>query len=431
MKILRCFTVDACYKATRIANGLFFALFILSLPVYFFVYYFLFVGYMTYEGHVHLLDSLYCVSYCMWRCAGAITLGNCLMAATYFTINLFSPYYLAKCAAYLISILTLPGLLLIVYLSICGITGNIWNNVSRIIYGSTSFLLGGVLISLIPPFCRRRAHTLAGILLFGMNACKMAIKTIIWDVPHLMFVPFMSSAICLAVLRVHRVYMTSIHISERAHVLHRLLPIGLGAANRAYFTHVVFRNIFKIGSAKPTRWQCSVLALGSLLYCSVGTITSTEYPGQGTIFNGAISIAFYLARMAFSYWIPYMILLMAQAFMKAEVRSKLCWLTQNRMHFVYFEVCRYIVMIFMIFLPFCVTYYIFERNHGESTSEISITLSFMRMAFAHVFSGLEGALIIIYIGQRLSLPQRAPKRVTYSDIIHIYRPVISAIVHPK
>ncbi|KAI5189718.1 hypothetical protein NEMIN01_0671 [Nematocida minor] len=426
------YTIDSYYKATRVANSIFFILLFISLPLYFVVYHIGFNGYLVHEGPVHLQDSLYCISYCMGRCLGVILLGNGLMVSTCAIIHLFTPYYLAKCVSYFISLLTLPVISLILYLSCYAVFGSIWNNVTNVIYGSTSIILGGVLLSLIPPFCRRRAHTLAGMLLFGMNACKIAIKSILWDVFHLSVIPVLLSIIYLMVLRVHRLNIASISISETKWFWHRLMCIGSGAFIRIYFSVVVFYSTFKTEALQntwPEYQRIAILYASGAVYSILSSLALVEHLHARYYYSILASAGFYLMRMGFAYWVPYQVLQTYRAFDKACVVSRVEWMKKNKKHFVYFEVCRYISVISIVFIPLCITYYIFERYHGDTTSEMSITLSFMRMTFAYLFNGLDGAMIIVYIGQRLSLPQKTAKRVTYTDIIHIYKPAASEIYH--
>ncbi|OAG33615.1 hypothetical protein NEIG_01488 [Nematocida sp. ERTm5] len=416
------YTIDAYYKMTRIANSIFFPLFIVTLPLYCLIYYVLFMGYLVYEGPVFLPDSLYCISYCTIRCCIIMVLGNTLAGATCAIVNLFSPYYLAKCVAYLISILTLPCIMLILYLAINYISGNIWSNVLSIIQGSTTILFGGVLISLIPPFCRRRAHLMAKILLFGMISCKIALQSILWEYTYMTCIPGVFGMIYLIILKIHRYFLQRIDFTELSSFTHRLICIGSGAFIRIYFTLIVFKNIFKLNEEQRLSARMSKLYASGLLFSILAALLSGEYSAVGMPINMIMSLLFYILKIFFTYWVPFKVLYINKAFENASVISKVDWFRNNRMHFVYFEVCRYIFMTFIILLPLCVTYYIFESYHGGTTSEISITLSFMRMTFSYVFNGVEASAMIVYIGQRLSLPQKVAKRVTYTDIIHMYRP---------
>ncbi|KAI5160458.1 hypothetical protein NEAUS03_1157 [Nematocida ausubeli] len=416
------YSIDAYYKMTRIANTIFFPLFLVSVPLYCLAYYGVFIGYLVYEGPVYLPDSLYCISYCTVRCFSLILLGNVLAASVYSVINLFSPYYLAKCAAYLISLLTLPFIMLVVYLSAYYVSGSIWENVLNIIQGSTTIMFGGVLVSLIPPFCRRRAHRMAGILLSGMNACKIAVHSVIWEAAHLSFVPGGFSLLYLMIVRVHWMWMSSIEVSEFASFCHRFICIGSGAFIRIYFTLIVFKRIFKVNYIEKLRRKLVLLFASGFLFSVLGALVTGECLAIEKYTTVLLPFLFYALKLSFSYWVPFKVLLLNKSFEDVSVISKRSWMKNNKMHFVYFEVCRCIFMLFVTLLPLCITYYIFESYHGDTTSEISITLSFMRMTFSYLFNGMEAAVLIIYIGQRLSLPQKVAKRVTYTDIIHMYRP---------
>lgn len=421
------YTVDSFYRLTRIANAAFFTLFFLSYPVYFITYYILFNGYLVYEGPVYIHDSLYCVSYCKKWCVGIILLGNILTVGTYSIISMFSSYYLAKCASYIISILTLPILSLIFYLSVQISIGTIWSNMSNVIYTSSTIALGGVLVSLMPPFCRRRAHTLAGILLFGMNACKIVIKTILWDMLYLSVLPVVGCFLYLLILWIHRMSLSNIFISETADLMHRIVAIMIGALIRVHFTEAIFYNTFKIEKVRGLEGLKGFAAIygSGVAYGILSAVTSAEYGNTGLLMRISITGIFYLLKISFGYWIPYLVLKFSKGFEKAAVVNHFSWMRKNKQHFMYFEVCRHIIMLFLTLIPLCISYYILERYHGDTPSEMSITLSFMRLIFAYTSNGMDGALVVIYMGQRLSLPQKVAKRVTYTDIVHVYKPCMT------
>lgn len=431
MRLNDYYSIDSLYKITRMVNAGFSVLFFLSYPVYFITYYILFNGYLVYEGAVFIQDSLYCISYCKKWCLGIILLGNILTIGTYSCVSMFSSYYLAKCASYIVSIMTLPILAVILFLSLHVVFGTLWSDVTEIIKTTITIVLSGVLISLMPPFCRRRAHTLAGILLSGMNAFKTAIRTILWDLFYLSVIPVVVSIGYLLILWCHRSCISSIFISDTAEFMHRFITITAGAFIRIHFTEAVFQRTFKIDSMQVDRWSIRYLFLYvvGVVYGAVSTVLSTDYKSIGFISSGLMSIFFYGIRIVFLYWVPYWVIKIYRGFEKASVTSDFNWIVKNKQHFMYFEVCRHITMLFITLLPMCIAYYIFERYHGTTPSEISITISFMRMTFSYLFNGLDGSMIVVYIGQRLSLPQTTPKRVTYTDIVHVYKPSNPCAVH--
>ncbi|KAI5181820.1 hypothetical protein NEOKW01_1978 [Nematocida sp. AWRm80] len=416
--------IESYSKSTQIATGAFFVLFFASVPVYMAFYHIVFTGWIVWDMPIYIPDSLYCISYMYWRCLLVNVMGNLCSFGVLLCLREFASMYIAKGIGYFIGLSTLSIIVLLVYLGLCMHLKIGLRNIMNIIYGMTTILVGGVGISLIPPFCRRRAHVLAGMLVPSVNTFKLAMNIIVFHTIYLLGLPFLMNLLYMVFLYVYRSFKSSLIIQEYENVIHRAICIGSSIFIRSVCSWCIFHTGFILPSSIKKRvpkrkWA---IYIGVLILSTVfGAILCTVSPDIQTLSGAGCFALFQLIKIFLEWAIPMQILRITGALDYVRVSSRRVWIKHNKVNLVYFEIGQMYMIFFITILTFSVMYSIFNNRADFTTSEISIILSFIRQVLSYIYSLVDSAMKMVFLGQRMSLPQRIVKRVTYTDIAQMYR----------
>ncbi|KAI5186271.1 hypothetical protein NEHOM01_1360 [Nematocida homosporus] len=417
---MRLTQLEAYARPTRVATNIFFWLFIGSIPIYMVAYYFFFLGYVIVEVPIYIPDSVFCVQYCWWACLKMVVCGNVFLFASLMILHSFSSKYIAKTIAYSVSVVTLP---ILVVVGCVGVWEVIEDSayIGQMMYGSISGVFAAVLISLMPPFCRRRAHILAGMFIHNVKLAKLSIKYLLLSRSVLVAMPGGMAGLYLLLLYLYRLGKQSIVISEGEEIVHRMVCIGGAAILRIVTALFVFHFAFSLPAAPLRRGRAELVGSICLLVVTVlvCAFLSSNFKqmkaSRQWLLYGLMSII----KVGMGWGIPVQIFRMKGAFAYASIENRQKWIRNNRMHFFYFEICKLFIMIFAIILPMSVTAFFF-RTQGKTPSEISIFISVLRLTFGYLYCLVDTAIKVIFIGHKLTLPQKTAKRVTYTDIAHLY-----------
>lgn len=412
-------------KATRLAMSVFLAFFAVSFPMYFLVYYLGLLGYVLNEVPVYFPDTLYCISYCISRCITIVLLSSVLMMLSLMVVYNFSSKVISKIIAYAIALITLP---LISVVSCVGL----WMmlklhfqlGIVRAISINSGVLIGSVTLSLIPPFCRRRAHVLTGILLPHVRMYKLGIRLFLLKRSYSMLFPVLCATIYLVGMYIYSCFKQSIQVTYTEGFIHRIVCTGTAMGLRLLATELALAKAFRTESMQRKPWfETQKNALYTLVAAAVVSLAflTSDTPGTPSKMNSVVFVLSVVVRVTMEWTIAIYLLHISGAFDYANVKSKWLWALSNKMYFSASEMCKYVVVSFMVLLPMCLTYYLFETKNRWTTSEISIVISLLRLIFTYFYSLIDATVKILLVGQRLALPQRIVKRVTYTDIAHTYR----------
>ncbi|OAG29668.1 hypothetical protein NEDG_00801 [Nematocida displodere] len=417
--------LESYAQSTQVATSLFFVLLYAALPVYFILYHAMFIGYIATEIPIYTPDNIYCAPHCFMRCIGIILVGTITMSLSLLVLYGFRSKVITKCVAYIIGVVTLPGLGLLLYGCMWKWFGDTSKSMVKVVYGASAICFGGMSISLLPPFCRRRAHILAGLFLPGVRVFKLCAKLLVLERSRLVFLPLELSAIYLACMVICSKTKSVIQTTVFEEFIHRLCCVFSSCALRMGVTLSVLDKAFKTADITDKKWFS--LRMGSLAMTMAGlslVFTGLSfYDGRAYRFPLMVILFLFQAilKIGIEWGIPIVILRLRGVFDFASIASGREWFRTNKMHFCYFELCKYFVMSFMIVMPMAITYYVFNNDSRWSTSEISIVLSLIRLLFSYFYTIIDASIIVILIGQKLTLPQKTVKRVTYTDIVHMYR----------
>lgn len=416
--------------STQLTTYAFFCLFVLTVPMYYFVYYFGLLEYVLNSVPVYLKDSVYCVSYCKRICFGIITVGNILSMGIGVFLGSFPTRYISKTIAYLIGVFTLPVSGVVVYFAIWYLAKLSFTKLVTLSYGVCIIVILGVGLSLVPPFCRRRAHVLAGLLSPHVETFKLMIRLALEQKPWICSLPWILSTAYLVGLSYYRSQKASIELSASEEYAHKSLCILGGFIIRfAVVLWCIFR-VFKLprSSSQPISLQ-AFLYLGFLSVVNAGYIL-LQITGVGNRYCKRLTqTVLVFVRIYLEWSLPIHLLncTVARTYIK-RVHFGKEWLRANLAPILCFDLCRFYIIFPAVILPLTVTYYIFDKLHERTTSEISIVISFTRMTFTYIYVFIDSLLRILFLGQKLGIPLKLAKRVTYTDIANTYSTIAQAAV---
>lgn len=417
---MRLIYIESYSRPTRVATNAFWIMFLLSIPLYLMLYYFFFLRYIISEVPLFIPDSVFCIKYCVSKCLQIILFGNLLFTFLLFVLDSFSSKYIAKTIAYIIGVITFPMMVMLIFAVLWEISGG--RNIKTMMHVAPTGIFGAVLISLLPPFCRRRAHILVGLFTKSIKTLKYAIRYILQKRTSFLLLPVSFCTLYLILLYLYRMCKNTIQISAAEEIIHNAICISGQITIRALSTYSMLFYAFKLPdtSADKRKVEKIVTVLAALLFIFLSSTFFTCFK-SASFYSKALMYAITIFINIITEWIVLVqIFRLSGAFSYVQLERKSIWIMSNRMQFLYFDLCRFFIMIFCILLPLTIIFCFFGMN-GETLSEISIYMSFKRMTFGYLYAALDSVLKTIFLGQKLALPQRAVQRVTYTDIAHIYR----------
>ncbi|KAI5172078.1 hypothetical protein NEFER03_1323 [Nematocida sp. LUAm3] len=427
---MRLIHIESYSFPTRLATSFFFGLFLVTIPFYLLIHYIGILGYLFVESSIYIPDTLYCISYCFWKCVQQQIGISIFLTLFQIMTYAFSSKYISKFIAYAVGVITLPALYTILF-------GCIWEGIggSQGIETAVYFVSIGtfmcVVLALLPPFCRRRAHILTGIFIPIVRIYKRSLGYLFLSNRYVAVIPYCICFMHLLSMLLWRKISGSIWPSSIMELFYRIATFSVTFGFRIFVTLYVFNQAFTIPGEPSKKYTPEILAVVgisalALLICSFLSLDRAEDSLRMQIGTNAIVCLF---KCAIEWAVPIQVIRLKKAFAYARVPSKQTWVRNNKMHFFYFEVCKFYIIVVSFIIPMGISVYSFG-SHGKIPSEISIGLSNIRLVFGTIYTGVDAAMKVLFIGEKLTLPQKRPKRITYTDIAHLYNHS-SRMVYPE
>ncbi|KAI5191366.1 hypothetical protein NECID01_1435 [Nematocida sp. AWRm77] len=407
---------------TRVAMYTFFYVFVLSVPMYYLVYYFGIVGYVLTSCPVYVKDSVYCIQYCKKLCFGVITVGNVLTMCIARFLCCFPTRYISKLIAYIIGVFTLPVMAVLGFAGAWYLLGWGVSNLTGLSYKISVLFLFGLGVSLMPPFCRRRAHVIVGMLNPHVEGFKLLVQLHVKTKSVICLLPWAVGVTYLGGLYYYRTQKESISMVANEEVAHRMLCVLGSFAIKICATYWSIFQFFHLPNNRN-----KLLTFSALFYLGFLGVANAIYIISLAIVDGqrSSSIMCQIGLMAIKLYLEWSVpIYLLNATVAREYIRRVHfgkeWMRTNLLPIVFFDLCRAYIFIPVIVLPLTVTYYIFDKFHTRTTSEISILISFTRMTFTYQWVLIDSMVRVLFLGQKLGMPLKLAKRVTYTDIANSY-----------
>lgn len=415
-------TIAGRYKKLEgtVLHG-FFVIKAIFLPLFYFFFYYAFIGLAINEVPIHSFDLLY-----ETNSAPMLSMAKALfeIMATYTCIfvSISAPSFATtKIISYFMAVATVPAVSIFAYAVIItrGALG-LSNEYPYSFYILGVISLGSVLLSLAPPFCRRRAHILHHVYAPIADIWKFACEVILnaWPIATL---PIAASCLYVATMCcLGHFFDASAHDVVQELVV-RWISVLFAIVLRAITVTKVFVAVFdtslflqkkdtmstQLGMVFIILFLASfteaIFSLGSFLQvCSYTYVLDILLMGQ------KIFLEWFLSSMVVYIW---------GGFDYAGVKEKRKWAYKNMHFFATAEIGKGLIFLIVLLVPLSLTYFFFGRN-TMTTSSSSQVMSLSRTVLAFFYSVIDSSCKLLLIGRRLALPERYTRhrRLTYTEV---------------
>jgi len=418
---MRIAQIQSYSEVTRMSIRVFFWFFMGSFPFYYCVYHLGFVEYVANPIPIHIKDSLSCVRSYVFECLGIILVGNIAMCGSLFAVYGASSYLISKQVAYLISVFTFPMMLTGVYYLLSGMFSG-GGEGSGAIYAAPVIFFGAVVVSLMPPFCRRRAYIIKAQFVTAVKVVKMFIRLVLIQRSVAMLFPAFFGLVYLGFLLIHRSVKKQIETTVLEETLHKFFLLFLDFLERVLTSYFIVKTWFRVQKAPDSSKSAAILGLFLLFFlCLFVVLYSLSCAFKPQRYAMVVAIVYYLVKSVVEWLIPLCVVGYAGGFRYVDVWNRKGWVKKHFIHGMYFSISKFYVAPLIVIPPMAFNYHVFNREHKATPSELSICLSFLRLTSAYIHSFIESGVITIFIGEKLGILLRSRKRVTYTTVAPLYR----------
>jgi len=332
---------------------------------------------------------------------------------------------MAKSVAYLVSIFALPIGGLIMYGGTLLLLLNKIQTLYWLSFVTSVVLIGGVGVSLIPPFCRRRAYILTVLFTPSIRAYKATVHAIVVRKTKILIVPLIMCLVQLVLLYAYRVIYRTIHIEKWTEVCYEMLGHVLEMSIRRASVYSVICRAFRIDGAQSKGTKDREMQIAVIVSMCTYFVLRVYSKVTNNKHNMALIVCTVVIKLLIDWLIPMEIISAKTECNYAVMWCNKKWMKKMLVDIVYFELCKFHIMWVVIAVPATVNYFVFGSQNYIHASSISAFHSVLRMYTSYIYVLIDGAMHATFVGQSLHLMPEKVSRMTYTHIVQVYkRPLV-------
>lgn len=382
----------------------FFMLKLISLPLFYLIFHYAFVGYFLSEVPIHAQDFIYQTNRHPAESFAIVAIES-LLVYTALLIGVTTPVYaITKIISYFIAISTIPvvSLSLYIFLWLRGYLGDLVKNPAIPFYLLFLVSVASTSISLMPPFCRRRAHLLMEMYAPVAKVWKVSTRLFLLRPSSLLSPVVLTSFYALVVWSISHF----MNMSEQYVVVDlcgRWLSLSLSTFLRYIAAVRTFKGVFNISVSNSS---LDIAAVHVILVASVAVEGLFSIASSLNVKGcGSLSYFFFMiVRMAVEWFVPFVMISIYGGFEKAGVAEKKRWALENKHFFLTAETGKSLIFVFTSLFPFTVIYAVLGTR-WKTTSESSQFISLNRILLSLFYAYMDSACKTVFVGKKLNLPE--------------------------
>jgi hypothetical protein len=403
--------------------AVFLVLRVICFPIFYGIFYCLFVGALVNEVPLHTLDMLYQTSASPFL---SILKAFLELFSVYMSLlaSIFVPSIIvAKCISYALSIVTIPVLSLLIYAAVRKLLNRFIDNFAGIsIYTMVAICLSSVFLSLIPPFCNWRAYALLEVYTPVAKSWKTSGKAVFRDSASLL-VPAIFSFMYVGTMALFGTFFCAANYTVTRDFLVRWTAILMNIVVRVLVTVRVSRKVFRSELLAEKKDIATMhMGMGAIILFLVSFTEATVsvcavLPGCGFFGLLALDAFLFLQKIFVEWFLPFTVLYLMGGLDFAKVRQKRKWAYKHAYFFLSAEIGKGLIFLVVLLGPVSLVYTAFGKG-TETATESSQTISLYRAILGFFYAGFDGGCKLVLMGRRLSLPEHREEkaRLSYAEI---------------